>query len=73
MKALIISKGNLGVLAVQSFQSERKSDPTHETITVFLYNSMKTATHYLAISFLPNENMLKMYTDHALILLWPKY
>ncbi len=27
--------------------SERKSDPTHETVTVFLYNSMKTATHSL--------------------------
>ncbi len=34
-------------MVVESVQSEIKSDPTHETVTVFLYNSMKTATHSL--------------------------
>ncbi len=30
---------------LQSAQSERKPDPTHETAPFFLYNIVKTATH----------------------------
>ncbi len=34
-----------GGIRMFSVHSERKYDPTHETVTVFLYNTMKTATH----------------------------
>ena len=32
---------------MESAHSESKSDPTHETVTFVLYNSIKTATHSL--------------------------
>ncbi len=32
-------------MSFESAHSESKSDPTHETVTFFLYNSIKTATH----------------------------
>ena len=38
-----------------SAHTDSKSDPTHETVTFFLYNSIKTATHsFLNMSLLGN-------------------
>ena len=37
-------------LPVESDHSESKSDPTHETVTFFLYNSIKSATHSFGFS-----------------------